>query len=159
MRRNKATGAGAYGGGILDAGNSISNLRSSWVNGNSATDQVGGILSRQELNVRKSTVQDNTAGSQGGGIWSGGTTRIDGSKLKGNRTTAVGSLGGGLFAGSGTATLNRSEVSRNRADGTGSNGGGIYEQPGRTATIDRTKIANNHPNHCAPTGAVTGCVN
>lgn len=54
VRRNKATGAGAYGGGILDAGNLISNLRSSWVDGNSATDQVGGILSRHQLNVRKS---------------------------------------------------------------------------------------------------------
>ncbi|MGW3598663.1 hypothetical protein [Streptomyces sp. NPDC005167] len=150
MRRNKATGAGAYGGGILDAGNSISNLRSSWVNGNSATDQVGGILSRQELNVRKSTVQDNTAGSQGGGIWSGGTTRIDGSKVKDNRKTAVGSLGGGLFAGSGTATLNRSEVSRNRADGAGSNGGGIYEQPDSTATIDGRRSRTTIPTTARP---------
>jgi hypothetical protein len=159
VSRNKATGAGADGGGILGSGNSIINLRSSWVSGNSATDVGGGILSQQELNARRSTVQDNTAGIQGGGIWSGGTTRLDGTKLKGNRTTAAGSQGGGLFAGSGTATLIRSEVSRNRADGTGSDGGGIYEQPGSTVTIDRTKVANNHPNHCAPTGAVTGCVN
>ncbi|SFS34884.1 hypothetical protein [Streptomyces sp. ok210] len=159
VSRNKATGAGADGGGILGSGSSIINLRSSWVSGNSATDVGGGILSQQELNARRSTVQDNTAGIQGGGIWSGGTTRLDGTKLKGNRTTAAGSQGGGLFAGSGTATLIRSEVSRNRADGTGSDGGGIYEQPGSTVTIDRTKVANNHPNHCAPTGAVTGCVN
>ncbi|WP_406296100.1 hypothetical protein [Streptomyces sp. NBC_00624] len=159
VSRNKATGAGADGGGILDAGSSIINLRSSWVSGNSATDVGGGILSHQELNARRSTVQDNTAGIQGGGIWSGGTTRLDGTKLKGNRTTAAGSQGGGLFAGSGTATLIRSEVSRNRVDGTGSDGGGIYEQPGSTVTIDRTKVANNHPNHCAPPGAVTGCVN
>ncbi|MER5687523.1 hypothetical protein [Streptomyces sp. NPDC002205] len=156
---NKATGAGAVGGGIFDAGNSIITLRSSWVRGNSATDQGGGILSKRELNVRRSTVQDNSAGSQGGGVWSGGTTRLDGTELNGNRTTAVGSLGGGLFAGSGTATLNRSEVINNRADGMGSNGGGLYEQPGSTVTIDQTTVANNLPNHCAPLGAVTGCVN
>ncbi|MFE4956839.1 hypothetical protein ACFRCW_22730 [Streptomyces sp. NPDC056653] len=159
VSRNKATGAGAVGGGIFDAGNSIITLRSSWVRGNSATDQGGGILSKRELNVRRSTVQDNSAGSQGGGVWSGGTTRLDGTVLKGNRTTAVGSLGGGLFTGSGTATLNRSEVINNRADGTGSNGGGLYEQPGSTVTIDQTTVANNLPNHCAPLGAVTGCVN
>ncbi|MFI5634378.1 hypothetical protein ACIA8E_34450 [Streptomyces sp. NPDC051664] len=159
VSRNKATGAGADGGGILDFGSSIINLRSSWVIGNSATDQGGGILSRQELDVRKSTVQDNSAGSQGGGVWSGGTTSLDGTELEGNRTTAAGSLGGGLFTNSGAATLNRSKVIRNRADGASGNGGGIYEQPGSTVMIDRTKVANNHPNQCAPTGAVPGCVN
>lgn len=150
VSRNKAAGERADGGGIVDSGNSIINLRSSWVSGNSAADQGGGILSERELNVRRGGVQDNSAGSQGGGVWSGGTTLLDGTELKGNRTTAVGSLGGGLFTGRGTATLNRSWVIENRADGTSGNGGGIYEQPGSTVTIDQTNVAHNHPNNCAP---------
>ncbi|MER6996664.1 hypothetical protein [Streptomyces sp. NPDC000410] len=155
VTKNKATGSGADGGGIRDVGGSTLNLRSSRVSGNTATDQGGGIFSQNVLNVRSSTIEDNTAVNQGGGVWNSGTARFDVTVLKGNKTTAAGSLGGGLFNGAGTAALHSSKVIKNSAV---ADGGGVYETPGTTVTANQTDFERNRPNNCAPNGAVAGCV-
>ncbi|MGW7667360.1 hypothetical protein ACWGJX_09470 [Streptomyces sp. NPDC054775] len=202
-------GQGSRGGGILNAGGTLT-VAHSTVTGNASSSTGGGIRNEGTVRVQFSSVHHNTARTlgggldnvgpsgrlvvirstvhhntsnevDGGGIFNDGTATVDFSVVSGNRapvgsgggirdTGANGRLtlngtlvrdnraagvGGGVSVGAtAVATLNHSQVRNNFA---GTAGGGINADAG-TVTVNRTRVAGNVPNNCAPTGAVPGCV-
>ena len=71
----------AFGGGIYNGlGGATASLTSAQVNGNSATQQGGGIFNNGTLDVNGARVNNNSAGQAGGGIYNqNGTAVIFGS--------------------------------------------------------------------------------
>ncbi|MFI8281294.1 hypothetical protein ACIGBH_41920 [Streptomyces sp. NPDC085929] len=150
--------AAVFGGGIANvgpAGGTVT-LVDSTVRNNTANAAGGGIyLGRDDsLTLSGSKVQDNHS-AFGGGITAdaGSVVTLYDSAVRGNSAT---NQGGGIKEFSGTVTLIHSKVERNRAgDGPGS-GGGIHNVGG-TVTLTDSKVRDNHPDNCAPPGAVADC--
>lgn len=150
--------AAVFGGGIANigpAGGTVA-LAHSTVRNNTANFSGGGIyLGRDDLlTLSGSTVQHNHA-AFGGGITAdaGSAVTLSYSAVRRNSAT---NQGGGIQEFSGTVTLIHSKVERNSAgDGPG-NGGGI-NNIGGTVTLTKSTVRHNHPDNCAPPGAVADC--
>jgi predicted outer membrane repeat protein len=122
--------AGADGGGIFVAGDSVLTVKDSAIRRNFADLQGGGIFG-DWANLINSTISGNRASLNGGGL-SGDSVTLTNSTVSGN---TVSSIGGGILAN--TATLIGSTVSGNSA---GNQGGGLRAN---TATLIRCTVSGN----------------
>jgi hypothetical protein len=133
----KVTGAGARGGGILNAGTLT--VTASTIHGNASNVEEedgggGGISNAGTLTVIGSTLNDNSSDG-GGGIYNDdGTVTIDRSIVSDN----IGFEGGGIRNLFGRVTVTDSSFSRNLAD----TGEGIYSIGG-TAVITGSLFSDN----------------
>ncbi|WP_461067209.1 right-handed parallel beta-helix repeat-containing protein [Streptomyces pseudoechinosporeus] len=142
-------GAGRLGGGIHNAGGTVT-LDHSTVKGNTAEDGGGGIYNLNgPVTLDHSTVEGNTATSSslgsGGGIYNaaGTVTLNNRSTVKGNTAEGGGGGGGIVNTNGGTVTLDRSTVERNTAKSDGG-GGGIVNNAGGTVTLNnRSTVKGN----------------
>jgi predicted outer membrane repeat protein len=147
------TGNRSYDGGAISVGFGASmTMNNSVVQGNTATDDGGGIYNSGTLVLQNSTIsanvaQDDTIG--GGGIYNdAGQVTLDHSEMTGNLATE----GGGIYNDSGTVSImNGSYISGNLADEQNSDiphgGGGINNIASSgfsaTLTIDASYIIGN----------------
>ncbi|MEU6512795.1 hypothetical protein [Streptomyces sp. NPDC046978] len=150
--------ARTLGGGLDNVGPSgrLTVVRSTVHHNTAATVNGGGIFNDATARVDFSVISDNTAPvGSGGGIrdtGADGRLTLNGTLVRDNRAAGA---GGGVSVGArATATLNDSQVRNNSA---GTAGGGI-DVGGGAVTVNRTRVAGNVPNDCAPTGAVPGCI-
>jgi predicted outer membrane repeat protein len=120
----------ADGGGICDSQGATLTLSDSAVYGNSAHFGAGIYDSQGTSTVNGSTVVRNTASDQGGGIYavSGGTVKVSLSAVQGNT-----------------------------ADGGSGSGGGIFNASG-TVNLFLSRVHDNSPDNCDPSGSVPGCI-
>lgn len=99
--------------------------------------------------------------ASGGGITASGTVTLVHTGVRCNVVRAPAQAkGGGIDAVA--AILRFSEVVENGAEGgtlADSLGGGIYSEPNGSVALTDTKVKDNHPNQCDPTGSVPGCSN
>ncbi|WP_051833084.1 hypothetical protein [Streptomyces katrae] len=173
----------ANGGGISNQGNGTVNLDHSTVRHNTASGFGGGIDNLVgTLTVTDSRLQDNTATTGNGGalfnsatatltrsvvehnsavrgggirnVGSGTTLTLVNTKVRYNLATLQG--GGISLDEDATATLRDSKVHDNTASGGPGSGGGIRTEGG-AVTLTRTTVENNHPDNCAPAGAIPNC--
>ena len=114
------------------------------------------------------------AGGSGGGIYNGvtGILTLKHVSMRSNNAgnggigTLTGGAGGngGAIANAGELTVKDSTIANNGAgnggvglsSGTSGDGGGIYSSPKVAKTSD-TKVKDNFPNDCAPSGNVSHC--
>lgn len=134
-----------YNGSTDDVRKNMSlTVNGSSINGNTANNGSGGgvytLAKTVEISdhtytdesgaekVKHSSVSDNTAKNNGGGIYhdrpiSGSQMTVTNAKIKGNKVTASGQTGGGIYTNAWTAALTGSNISENTAAG---NGGGVW---------------------------------
>lgn len=147
---NRASG---NGGGIRNADTLV--VGRSSVNKNTAANG-GGIYNTGNAWIGRSVIKDNTADAQGGGLWNNNEATVETSDITGNETRDASSMGGGVYneggVDTGNTVLTDSTVTKNQA----TEGGGIYAATG-TVTLNRTRVKDNDPDNCSPSGAVTGC--
>ncbi|MFG3308531.1 hypothetical protein [Streptomyces wuyuanensis] len=143
--------AGTDGGGIFNS--SVLTIGHSSVNANSA-QRGGGIHNIGKVWIGRSVLKDNLAVTEGGGLWNDDEATTESTDITGNRTSGLGSRGGGVFNNSGNTVLTDTTVTRNE---TVLEGGGVFEAPGSEVTLVRTRVKDNDPDNCAPSGTVTGC--
>jgi hypothetical protein len=145
---NKTGTASGDGGGIFNAGSSMTVVNST-VSGNmTPTGDGGGIYnSLGSLVLTNSTISGNTAGGlgDGGGIYNSlASLVLSNSTISGNKATD--GDGGGVFNLSGTVTLNDVTIAKNAA-GVGKpnhDGGGIVNTGnGAAVNVANTIIAMN----------------
>jgi hypothetical protein len=119
-------------------------IRNGAATGTAITDIGGGIQVSGLLTLSNSQVLNNSAQSDGGGIGigSGSELVMVGSTVAGNKTTGVGTRGGGIFNSDEGRILFliNSTVSGNVAAGTG---GGLYGGGGSLYTLSNVTIAGN----------------
>ncbi|MFG3474370.1 hypothetical protein ACGF3K_03745 [Streptomyces sp. NPDC047980] len=146
--------AGGDGGGIRNTGTLI--VGRSSVNKNTAANG-GGIHNTGLLWIGRSVVKENVADADGGGLWNDNEATVESSDITGNETRDAGSQGGGVYnengAPGGNTVLTDSTVTKNQA----SVGGGIFRASG-SVTLNRTRVKENVPDNCSPSGTVAGCV-
>jgi predicted outer membrane repeat protein len=137
------------GGGIFNLGTLT--LNASQVSNNTTRfGRGGGIFNLGTLTLNASQVSNNTAPEgSGGGIFSDNTVTLNSSSVSNNTT---GGVGGGI-ANDGTATLTATIVTNNSA----SDGGGIFNE--NTVNLLASLVFLNHPNNCAGSNSVPGCIN
>ncbi len=133
---NGGTSPHYMGGGMYNENNSSPTLTNVTFNGNSATNNGGGIYNGDTLTVTNSTLSNNSADFQGGGIFNSGTVTVTNSTLSGNY---AGNDGGGIYNGSGTVTVTNSALSGNSA----ANGGGISTYYSSTLTVTNSTLSGN----------------
>ena len=132
------------GGGIYNSGGDVT-LTDSTVDGNTARDDGGGISNDNGgiLTLTRSTISNNRAADDGGGLRildndppeQATNTTATNSTISGNE---AGSTGGGIASGP-NGVLNF--VSVTIADNGAPTGGNVFER-GRSATFDKTIVAN-----------------
>ncbi|MER7457463.1 right-handed parallel beta-helix repeat-containing protein [Micromonospora sp. NPDC126480] len=130
------------GGGLYD-NHGTTTLTQSQVNGNTGTEDVGGIFVEDagKLYLERVLVAGNfTDGLVGGVGVEQATAVIEHSLIKENESRQS---SGGLGNFIGFVTLQDTEIVANRATGPGAQGGGIFNQGGVT-TLVRTKVAHNY---------------
>jgi hypothetical protein len=140
------TASHTSGGGIVN--HATMTLNHSRVVGNSAAGEGvlssgGGIVNADGppgtppavLTLNQSAVDDNSAGGDGGGIANGIP------------------LGGPMPLVGGQITMNQSEVVGNSA----LHGGGVFNSGG-TVALHNSRIVDNTPDNCEPSGTVPGCI-
>jgi CSLREA domain-containing protein len=144
----------AFGGGIYNGlGGATASLTSAQVNGNSATQQGGGIFNNGTLDVNGARVNNNSAGQAGGGIYNQNGTAVifNFSQVNGNVINQTGFLsaqGGGIWNGA-TLVITSSSVNSNTAAAVNNlgfanaAGGGIYNQSATTLHITGTQANSN----------------
>jgi fibronectin-binding autotransporter adhesin len=145
------TNQAIFGGGIYNGlGGATVNLAASQVNGNSATQQGGGIFNDGTLNVNGAQVNNNSAGQAGGGIYHQNGTAVifNFSQVNGNVINQTGfspAQGGGIWNGA-TLVITSSSVNSNTAATSGfatAAGGGIYNQSATALHITGTQVNSN----------------
>ncbi len=129
---------GLYGsGGALHNAGSTLTVRRSIIEQNLASEQGGGIYSRDgSVTLDAVTLRGNTAGEGGGIAIAAGTLNINSSTVADNETTIGG--GGGILS-AGALNISNSTISQNHAHGVG---GGIVQR-GETATLRFTTLYAN----------------
>lgn len=166
LRNNSAvSGGGLYLHGTIDA-----TLTNSAVTGNTASAEGGGIFTHNldaNLRIVASGVLNNVAGTSGGGISNGrvfanggidipgGSMRIDGGAVGGNRAAV---MGGGI-ASTGPLQVVAGDVSTNRLGSAAAYcGGGIYSADALTllnATVTQNGAAPGSGGGICATGPST----
>lgn len=147
LNNNIAGSAPGNGGGLHLTGGADSNITSSVINGNTASNEGGGVWNGSGvMTISLTTIDGNTANGAaatngGGGIFNNasGTINLNTSTVSNNVSTGAAAQGGGIH-NKATTTLNitASTISGNTS---ASNGGGIYNNG--TASILNATIANN----------------
>jgi predicted outer membrane repeat protein len=101
----------------------------------------GGVLNRGNLTLSDVIVENNLAGG-GGGIHSSGELVLEGSTVRGNRSTGITANGGGI-SNFGTMTIRQSTISGNTVFGTSAStlGGGIINVG--TLTMQDSTVSGN----------------
>jgi hypothetical protein len=126
------------GGGVFAATAVVTTISNSFVFGNYAAQQGGGILNGGSMTIINTTVAGNEAGQGGGGFMNFATANVVNTTFSGN----LAAIYGGGFANDGTATLVNSTVSGNAAYNITPNyGGGIHNS--ETLTIVNSIVAGN----------------
>ena len=140
------------GGGIYNGfGAATVNLAASQVNGNSATQQGGGIFNDGTLNVNGARVNNNSAGQAGGGIYNQNGTavifnfsQVNGNVISNTNFLFLPTQGGGVWNNA-TLVITSSSVNSNTAAATSgfATGGGIYNQSATALHITGTQVNSN----------------
>ena len=127
----------AWGGGIFNVGNTI--IDGSWLEGN-ATGRGGGAVHNHDgvVLINNSIVSDNSVSGvgSGGAVWNSDTLAVSNSAIFNNRASEFGGaifqIGGGSYVTNSTFSANKSEYG----------GGGVYALIGETIITSSTFIAN-----------------
>jgi CSLREA domain-containing protein len=126
--KNKATGAG---GAIAQWGLEPMFLNSSWIMGNSASTDGGGVYVGGQTNLITSvTLMKNKATGSGGGLYLHGTNTVINVTLSGNKS----SNGGAVHVGSGTTTVTNTII--DGTCGTPITSGGTNIETGNTCGLN-----------------------
>jgi predicted outer membrane repeat protein len=124
----------ASGGGIYNS-NLVKNTSSNvTIQGNTATEDGGGIYSNSTFSITTGTISGNSATNRGGGVWTDDTFELIGFKITGNTS---GDDGGGIYEDCCT-NLVQDTIDGNHTGGTG---GGIWSD-GNVRMIQST-VSNN----------------
>ncbi|MCC9311959.1 hypothetical protein LN042_33695 [Kitasatospora sp. RB6PN24] len=147
-----------YGGGIGGNTGSTARISRSYISGNTALQEGGGLANEGTMTVNESFITGNDAVEKGGGVTNDGTLKVSRTAIESNTASGPSGVGGGIVnsVAGGLAKLSESIVINNTATDAP---GGIYDD---TATIllHRTTVVANQPTNCAgsPT-PVLHCVN
>ena len=129
---------GLEGGAIYNSGILI--INNSFINGNTAENEGGGIFNKTgaQLTLDNVVMQGNTSGGDGGALYVGGSyVKITNSTLSANSAN----YGGGMaLEGNATAIIEKSSISDND---TVYGGGGLSAGWGSSLTISDTTIHGN----------------
>ena len=108
---------------------------------NNASYDGGGLASglNSTLTLNDSVVQGNTATDDGGGIYNSGTLILKNSTVSSNSAQDQSLGGGGIYNDSGQVTLDHSQLVSNQAF----EGGGIYNDSGKVNIIDQSVVSGN----------------
>jgi hypothetical protein len=146
--------ADAFGGGIYNAGGTMTMNGGALLKNRASTDNGGGLENiGGSASFNHVSVKGNTA-IRGGGIrqTTGATLRLEESTVSENIAVA----GGGISNLGTAATLVRSLVTHNTAI---TMGGGIDNQIPSQVTLTASRVIRNTPDNCTPAGSVPGCTN
>ncbi|MDT0635114.1 choice-of-anchor Q domain-containing protein [Spectribacter hydrogenoxidans] len=148
------------GGGIETVGSTQVTLTVVDLSGNTTGPMPGNggglhVSGDGNVDVVNSFVGGNQAASEGGGLWNNtGVMNISGSSLVGN--SALGNEatngGGAVFnnngdgSGNGTVNIRLSRIADNVASGDAGSGGGIFANTGGTVNVFDTRIESNIAN-------------
>jgi len=127
-------------GGALDMLLGQATLNRVTVTGN-VSYNGGALASGQNstLTLNDSSVQGNTATNDGGGIYSSGTLILKNSVVSSNIAQDQSLGGGGIYNDSGKVSLDRSQLVSNLAF----EGGGIYSDSGMVNIVDQSVVSGN----------------
>ena len=128
------------GGAIFTSGGAHLTLRNAALVGNQAVGEGGAIFNIGDLTLENTRVLSNTSGGYGGGIYNYnlGVITVTQSLLAHN--TALGSQGGGIFAGGTALTVMDSTLDDNRA---ATFGGGLAVLMSGPTVLDRVTVSAN----------------
>jgi predicted outer membrane repeat protein len=132
--------SGGYGGGVENSGTLT--LTDSLLDGNTVTGSGGGLWNISGTAfVQRTTFAGNTA-AEGGGVNTYGSSLVmEDVNLTGN--VASNTHGGGLYHSGGVAFITNATISGNRASAPGGNGGGVYQSADDNLTLTNVTLANN----------------
>ncbi|MFC9296635.1 hypothetical protein ACFTWH_16285 [Streptomyces sp. NPDC057011] len=152
VRHNSA----GFGGGLYNASGTLNVTESKVFDNTATTGNGGGLYNAGTATLTRSSVDHNSA-VRGGGIrnvGSGTTLTLSHTKVRFNLATLQ---GGGISVDEDAAVrLRDSKVTDNTASGGPGSGGGIRTEGGEV-TLTRSTVEDNHPENCAPAGAVPNC--
>ena len=127
-------------GGALDMLLGQATLNRVTITKNASYDGGGlAIGMNSTLTLNDSVVQGNTATNDGGGIYSGGTLMLKNSVVSSNTAQDQSLGGGGIYNDSGKVSLDHSQLVSNLAF----EGGGIYSDSGMVNIVDQSVISGN----------------
>jgi hypothetical protein len=143
-----------------ESGGGIYNYNNLTATGDTFTRNIavmgGGIENQGYATVAKAIFGHNSAGSDGGGIYNGYVATVTDTTFDDNH---VSSDGGGIYNGAGILDLPGAiDIAHSRILGNlaSDGGGGIYNGDG-AVKVTSSAVERNHPDNCAPAGAVGGC--
>ncbi len=127
-------------GGALEIGLGQATLNHVAITNNISYDG-GGLAAdmNSTLTLNDSVVQGNTATDDGGGIYNGGALMVKNSVVSSNVAQDQSFGGGGIYNDSGTVTLDHSQLVSNLAF----EGGGIYSDSGTVNVVDQSVVSGN----------------
>lgn len=132
--------SGGYGGGVENSG--ALTMTNSLVDRNTVTGSGGGLWNISGAAVvRRTTFTDNTAAEGGGVNTYGSSLEMRDVNLIDN--VAVGTHGGGLYHNGGTVFITNATISGNRASASGGNGGGVYQNADDNLTLTNVTLVGN----------------